>query len=280
MINRKSNHRKTTKQAQEFLPKKNGKNDIIGVAIWAVAALGWVFASIVLAELIVGNIIILMIGREAFFEPVPTAIFSVLSYILSFILIAFVPSIIITRWRNVEKNKTEKPQFVKLKTLGVSGLPTWTDIGLSIVGFILYFVIATILIAIFQNFAWFNADEVQNIGFNTNIYGTERIVAFLTLVVLAPIIEELIFRGWLYGKMREKFSLVTTQLASLLISTFLVSLAFGIIHGQWNVGINVFAMSVVACAMREYTGTIYAGILLHIIKNGLAFYYLFVFGIG
>ena len=105
-------------------------------------------------------------------------------------------------------------------------------------------------------------------------------LAFLTLVVVAPIAEELIFRGYLYGKMREKFSQVTSEIWSVIISALLVSVVFGIIHMQWNVGVNVFAMSLVACALREYTGTIYAGILLHMIKNGLAFYFLFVLGIN
>ena len=80
--------------------------------------------------------------------------------------------------------------------------------------------------------------------------------------------------------MREKFSQVTTELLSVIISAVLVSIVFGIVHLQWNVGVNVFAMSLVACALREYTGTIHAGILLHMIKNGLAFYYLFVLGLS
>ena len=51
-------------------------------------------------------------------------------------------------------------------------------------------------------------------------------------------------------------------------------------HFQWNVGVNVFALSVVLCALREITGTIYAGILTHMIKNGVAFYLLYLVGIG
>ena len=39
---------------------------------------------------------------------------------------------------------------------------------------------------------------------------------------------------------------------------------------------TVFAMSIVMCAVRELTGTIWGGILIHILKNGIAFYFLFV----
>ena len=54
------------------------------------------------------------------------------------------------------------------------------------------------------------------------------------------------------------------------LAMILVSVLFGIMHRQVNVGINVFFLSMVLCLMREMTGTIYAGILLHMLKNGIA----------
>jgi membrane protease YdiL (CAAX protease family) len=54
------------------------------------------------------------------------------------------------------------------------------------------------------------------------------------------------------------------------------SVLFGLIHGQWNVGVDVFVLSMVACSLREVTGSIWAGILLHMLKNALAFYIIFV----
>ena len=103
---------------------------------------------------------------------------------------------------------------------------------------------------------------------------------FLTLVVMAPIAEEIIFRGWLYGKMRNALLHKIPEVWGMVISTFIVSLMFGIVHLQWNVGVNVFALSVVLCALREITGTIYAGILTHMIKNGVAFFLLYVIGVA
>ena len=71
-----------------------------------------------------------------------------------------------------------------------------------------------------------------------------------------------------------------SEALSMTISILLVSLLFGVVHMQWNVGVNVFALSVVLCGMREITGTIYAGILTHMLKNGIAFFLLYVFGFG
>jgi membrane protease YdiL (CAAX protease family) len=113
-----------------------------------------------------------------------------------------------------------------------------------------------------------NWQQTQNVGFHALYQFHEYILAFVCLVVLAPICEEIIFRGWLYGKLRVKMPAIP---AILIVSTL-----FGIMHFQWNVGVSVFAMSLGMCFMRELTGTIWSGVVLHMIKNGIAFYALFV----
>ena len=92
----------------------------------------------------------------------------------------------------------------------------------------------------------------------------------MILAIIAPIAEELIFRGWLYGKLRIKIP----KWVAILITSFL----FGLIHLQWNVGVTVFCMSVVMCILREITGTIYAGMLVHMLSNGIAFFLVYVVG--
>lgn len=250
--------RKSTKQTLKKLPKRIWGNTALSVALMII----WVGASVIVSQLVVGYSLLWILGTEKFQQPVWTAIYSALSYILTFVLIIFVPR------RNSDRT-----------SLGLKNSPTWTDIGLAPVGFIVYLLIAAALVWVFSIFPWFNPEETQEIGFNLYATGVDRIIAFITLVVLAPIAEELIFRGWLYGKLREKLSEKVSNNASMLISIFLVSLLFGIIHLQWNVGVNVFALSIVLCGLREITGTIYAGILLHMIKNGVALYLLYQIGL-
>lgn len=152
--------------------------------------------------------------------------------------------------------------------IGLSGLPTWTDILLSPIAFIVYFIIATLFTALFSLFPWFNPHEVQNVGFSGLILPLDRLLAFFSLVIIAPIVEEILFRGWLYGLLRSRLSLIPSML--------IVSSIFAILHGQLNVGLNVFVLSLALCFQRELTGTIYSSILLHIIKNFLAFWLLFL----
>lgn len=264
------------------MPKKRiypTKKELLSVSLNVFLTLIWVGASIIAVQFAVGYLMLWCLGPTNFIQPVWTAVYSALSYALAMFLIIFIPKKI-TSFRkksSIHKKNLSEPDRIKI---GLRDFPTWTDIGLAPAGFIVYLLIVAALTAIFNFFPWFQANEVQEIGFSTYAIGLDRVIAFVTLVVIAPIAEEVIFRGWLYGKLREKISESISEVWSTIISIFLVSLLFGIMHGQWNVGLNVFALSIVLCGLREITGTIYAGILLHMLKNGLAFYLLFVMGVS
>ena len=279
----------TTKAKSKHKYKKTRKKQLWGLVFRVLLILVWVASAVIAAQLIVGYLMLWILGRETFLQPVPTAIYSALSYILASAWIIFATPKITIKLRAKNKNSNNRYSANNKKTeammdrndLGLRELPTWTDIGLAPVGFVIATLLAGVLLAIFSHyFPWFNATQVQDVGFNTYLVGFDRLVAFITLVMIAPIAEELIFRGWLYGKLRSMLSSEISDVASMVVSIFLVSLLFGIIHMQWNVGVNVFAMSIVLCGLREITGTIYAGILMHMIKNGVAFWVLYVLGIG
>ena len=152
---------------------------------------------------------------------------------------------------------------VSLRTLGLDRLPLWKDLALTVAGAVVYVAFATLLLSIARTFPFFDAAQPQQLG-STALFGFERLVAFLALVVVIPIVEEVIFRGFLYGKLRESGMPFWP-------AAIAVSVLFGVAHGQVNVGIDVFCMSMVACYLREMTGSIWAGVLLHMVKNAVAF---------
>lgn len=242
------------------LAPKTKKSLLKRPIVFAILLTIWVVAVVICSQLIIGYPMLLLLGQHTFTLPVWTAIYSTLSYALALSLTIFVP------YKLSKKLKTSREE------LGLLGAPTWTDIGLAPIGYIVSIILAAILTAIFSLLPWFNPTESQNVGFSTFLSDPDRLIAFFTLAILAPIFEEIIFRGWLYGKLRARLSMP--------IAIILTSLAFAIVHLQWNVGVNVFAVSIVLCALREVTGTIYSGILLHILKNGLAFYLLYILGIS
>ena len=143
----------------------------------------------------------------------------------------------------------------------------WKDVGLALLGAVVYLFVAVVLLSIARSIPGFDSSQAQDIGF-THIYGTERVIAFVVLVMLTPVFEEVIFRGFLYSKLKP-------IIRHWWIAAVVVSALFGLAHMQWNVAIDVFVLSMVACYLRELTGSIWAGIILHCLKNLIAFIALF-----
>lgn len=154
--------------------------------------------------------------------------------------------------------------------LGIQKPLTWMDMLLSVPAFIIATIIGIILVVIAtQVVPGFDINQAQQTGFEGIRATSDKIIAFVALVILAPVAEELIFRGYFYGKLR-------TRRVPMVAAIMMTSLLFAVAHGQLNVGINVFGLSIILCGLREITGTIWAGVLVHMIKNGIAFYFLFI----
>lgn len=220
----------------------------------------WVFVSFVSADLIIVGISKLLsifnITFSTIDKDVLNAITAAILYILTLFIVVGVPYIF-------KKNKTTRAE------IGLTRLPSWTDIFITPAGLIIYFIISSLLTLLATNiFPWFDVNQVQNTGFSQLNNRFEYFAAFITLVVVAPIAEESLFRGYLYGKLKK----YVPVWAAILVTSAL----FGALHGAWNLAIDTFALSVISCLLRESTKSLNASILLHMIKNGIAFYLLFI----
>ena len=247
------------------MAKKQGIVLAVGLAAWTALA---VFAAQYLMQFLFW---FLMSTFHFSGGTVVQTIYSALVYVTTIVILLGVPVLL------RKKLKLNVREFLARDSLGLTGLPTWTDILLSPIGFVAQLFLSTILVSAFTIFPWFNVEEVQETGYSDLVTAPDRLIAFLAIAVIAPVAEEVIFRGFLYGKLREKLDFGKKyDWLNLPVSIFVTSLVFTLMHGQWNVGVNVFAVSVVLCLMRELTGTIYSGILVHILKNAVAFWLLFI----
>ncbi len=153
--------------------------------------------------------------------------------------------------------------------LGVKRLMTWSDIGLAPLTYLAYILMLLFVLTLISSLIpGFNGNEVQDVGFRNLTTQSGYVLAFITLVVVAPIAEETLFRGYLYGRLRLYVPIWAAALAT--------SILFGAVHGQWNVGVDTFVLSLFLCGLRELTGNIWAGILVHMLKNAIAFYIMFL----
>ncbi len=151
------------------------------------------------------------------------------------------------------------------REIGVHVWPRWRDIWLGIATIIAYFVVMALIVPLLP-IDW---QQVQDVGIGRLHGSTQMALGFLLLVILAPITEEIVFRGYLYGKLRARRM---PFWAAMLV----VSVLFAVAHLQLNVAVSVFVLSIGMCLLREYTGAIWAGLIVHILKNAIAFYLLFV----
>lgn len=224
--------------------------------LFGIGLVVWVGAVLYAVQYAVAFLFVKFVPAEDLTSNVVNAVYQVIVYAAALAAAIFIP------WK-LFKFKTTRDE------IGMRGLPTWTDLLLAPIGFVVTLFAAgaltMLMMAILPDVNW---EQTQEVGYHGLYQLQDFIMAFVCLVILAPLCEEIIFRGWLYGKLRFRMP----ALPAILI----VSVLFGIMHGQWNVGVTVFAMSLGMCVLREFTGTIWAGVLLHMIKNGVAFYFLFV----
>lgn len=91
----------------------------------------------------------------------------------------------------------------------------------------------------------------------------------VTVVLLVPITEEIMFRGVFYRHLREAFGRwgwAISVVASILTS----SLLFAAIHPQGVIGIPLLtAVAIVLAVLREWRGALIAPIVMHMIVNGV-----------
>lgn len=192
---------------------------------------------------------------------------SVLTYGLAVVLVIWIPYQL---WR-VRTTRKE---------LGIHDWPTWMDVLLVVPAYVGSVILSIVILAIAVQIApgTIDLEQQQSLPFTGMMLGTawHYMFAFVVLVILAPIAEELLFRGYLYGKMRA----VTPAWISVLV----VGVVFGLAHLyagegqplQWAVALNTAALGVILCILRESTGAIWSSVFVHMLKNGIAFYMLFV----
>lgn len=89
-------------------------------------------------------------------------------------------------------------------------------------------------------------------------------VQILLIVIAAPIAEEVLFRGYLFGGLREKLDRWPAAL--------IAGGIFGALHALTGLSAvpPLIAFGVVLCLLYEKTGSIVPGIILHLLNNSVA----------
>lgn len=157
--------------------------------------------------------------------------------------------------------------------------PRWRDLGFGLIGALIYYVLYLFIAVplVTHLLPSLNVDQAQQIGFQ-HVHGLAQLtLTFISLAILPPLAEEIMVRGFLYSSWRKAVpKLVAITLTSLMFAS--AHLPEGGAAGPLYIAaVDTFVLSVVLIGLRERTGSLWAGITTHAIKNSVAFMALFIF---
>lgn len=164
-----------------------------------------------------------------------------------------------------------------LAAIGLGRKPAWSDLWVSLLAFGAFYAVLIGLTLILRAFIpALDVDQAQNVGFENLSTSADRLLAFASLVVLAPLGEELVWRGYFYSGLRSKLKFLPALLSA--------SLVFGALHLEfggdgplnWMAGTATFWLSAVMIYTREKTGALYSPIAIHALNNAVAFTVVFL----
>lgn len=234
----------------------------VGWCAWLVAV--WLLSSMITSAISV--IVYRSTGYNLLSDTVGVAVMQVGQLVLMLLMTVGIPY----RFGKYKILTKAKRRAVQMNVTGMTRLPNATDLLPFLTGVVGYYIIVLTL-TIFASLILPESiiSQQQNVGFATtgNVWWQIGII-MLVLVALTPVLEELIFRGFLLGKLE--------RVAQFWPAALVVSLLFALAHGQVNVGITTFILSMINCLLRRYTGSIWAGVGVHMVVNLVATLLVFI----
>ncbi|HET7629813.1 MAG TPA: CPBP family intramembrane glutamic endopeptidase [Candidatus Saccharimonadales bacterium] len=165
-----------------------------------------------------------------------------------------------------------RENWVNTRQLLALRVARWTKYPKVLAVFAAYLItsqlVSIIVAVLFSNVI--DLHQKQELGFTASslVQPYQYVLAFFMLVILPPVFEEILFRGYLFGRLNKKMGFWA--------STLVTSFVFGFVHFNWSVSIDVFILSLFLCYLRRDSGSIVPGMVLHGVKNGLAYFLLFI----
>ncbi len=146
--------------------------------------------------------------------------------------------------------------------LGLGARITLAAVGLALLAWVIYIVLAAVLTPLLQPD---QQDVTNELGTNKDSALSIAIAGFL-IVVLAPLSEELFFRGFMFASLRRSMPLWPAAL--------IAAVVWGSLHlsgGNIGVAIQLSVFGVILAWLYERSGTLWAPITAHALNNTIAF---------
>lgn len=146
----------------------------------------------------------------------------------------------------------------------------WLFVGLIVAAFVAYLLLAAGLGALI-GIEGEQDDLPEKLGAKET--AAAGIAIAIAVTVFAPIGEEFLLRGVLFPGLRNSLSRISPMWVAVLIAALIDGLVFGALHvaGSKAIFLPVLAtFGVVLCLLYQFTGSLYAPIVLHATNNTIA----------
>lgn len=146
----------------------------------------------------------------------------------------------------------------------------WLFVGLIVAAFVAYLLLAAGLGALI-GIEGEQDDLPEKLGAKES--AAAGIVIAICVTVFAPIGEEFLLRGVLFPGLRNSLSRISPFWVAVLIAAIIDGVVFGALHvaGSKAIFLPVLALfGVVLCLLYQFTGSLYAPIVLHATNNTIA----------
>lgn len=144
---------------------------------------------------------------------------------------------------------------------GLRATALWPAVGFCALGIGAYLAFGGLYEAIYPQEV--KQTTLETLGADRGTFGL--VAVGVLVVVLAPVTEELFFRGFLYRSLRARLPVLAAVLAA--------GVPFGLVH--WSTGVAatlpLTVLGVAFCLIVERTGSIYPVIALHSVVNAMAY---------
>ena len=147
---------------------------------------------------------------------------------------------------------------------GLRGTPFWPAVGWSALGLFAFWVFAAVYSVVVHPDV--EQTVAQDLGAENGTLGL--VGAGFMIICVAPFAEEFFFRGFFYGALRTRFSVV--------VAAIIDGALFGVIHFEGSAeGLLILpplaALGFMFCLVYERTGSLYPVVALHSINNAIAY---------
>lgn len=226
------------------------------------AALPWTFAAWFAGTTLLSVIGAVILGAVTSPSATPALLLQMLIMLLP-LTACVVPVVAGVPWSIARREMGLHAGAGWLREVGYGFVAYATAIPMLVVGGVLAFLLALLMPGQLEQASHPIQKELFEGGFQ------ERVMLFIIAAVLAPVVEEIVFRGVLFMHLRE-LSKRWGRWIAFGVSALASSLIFAAIHPQGVVFVPVLgALAVAFCLAREMRGSLLSCMVAHGINNAL-----------